>query len=192
MEVMRFKPSRAEILASVDKRVPDIMAEGMKVLFCGTNPGLYSAAIGRHFGRPGNRFWPALFAGGFTPRLYSPWEDESLLDLGYGLTNIRERATAGADELTPSELKAAAKRLSAKVERYRPGYLAVVGIGAYRVGFRKPKAVLGLQSDTIGETKIWILPNTSGLNAHYQPAALAVLFRELHDAAALLSADPPA
>ncbi len=179
---MRFKPTRAEILAAVDTRVPDILADGLKVLFCGTNPGLYSAAIGRHFGRPGNRFWPALFAGGFTPRLYSPWEDESLLDLGYGLTNIRERATAGAAELSAMELKAASARLVAKVERYRPSYLGVIGIGAYRIAFGRPKAQFGLQPETIGATRIWLLPSTSGLNASYQPAALAIRFRELHEA----------
>ncbi len=182
MEVMRFKPTRAEILAAVDTRVPDILADGLKVLFCGTNPGLYSAAIGRHFGRPGNRFWPALCAGGFTPRLYSPWEDESLLDLGYGLTNIRERATAGAAELSAMELKAASARLIAKVERYRPSYLGVIGIGAYRIAFGRPKAQFGLQPETIGATRIWLLPSTSGLNASYQPAALAIRFRELHEA----------
>lgn len=178
MEVMRFKPTRAEVLAARNTRVPDIIAEGLDVLFCGTNPGLYSAAIGRHFGRPGNRFWPALHTGGFTPRLYSPWEDDDLLDLGYGLTNIRERATAGAAELSHAELKAASKRLSAKVERYRPRYLGIIGIGAYRTAFNRPKAKLGLQQERLGETKIWILPSTSGLNAHYQPSALAVLFRE--------------
>jgi len=182
MEVMRFKPTRAEVLAAVNTRLPDILAEGLKVLFCGTNPGLYSAAIGRHFGRPGNRFWPALYAGGFTPRLYSPWEDESLLELGYGMTNIRERATAGAAELTDSELEAASARLIAKVERYHPRYLGVIGIGAYRTAFRRPKAQFGLQHDTIGETRIWLLPSTSGLNASYQPSALAVRFRELYDA----------
>ena len=182
MEVVRFKPSRAEVLAALNTRVPDILADGLDVLFCGTNPGLYSAAIGRHFGRPGNRFWPALYAGGFTPRLYSPWEDESILDLGLGLTNIRERATAGAAELTEYELKAASARLIARVERYRPRYLGVIGIGAYRIAFRRPKAQFGLQSETIGDTRIWLLPSTSGLNASYQPAVLAVRFRELHEA----------
>ena len=180
---MRFKPSRAEVLAAVNTRVPDILADGLKVLFCGTNPGLYSAAIGRHFGRPGNRFWPALYSGGFTPRLYSPWEDESLLELGYGLTNIRERATAGAAELSDTELKAASVRLIAKVERYRPRYLGIIGIGAYRIAFGRLKAQFGLQAEPIGATRIWLLPSTSGLNASYQPASLAVRFRELCDAA---------
>ena len=180
MEVTRFKPTRADVLAAVDKRLTDILAGGLDVLFCGTNPGLYSAAIGRHFGRPGNRFWPALFAGGFTPRLYSPWEDESILDLGLGLTNIRERATAGAAELGEAELKAASLRLIAKVERHRPRYLGVIGIGAYRTAVRRPKATFGLQTETIGTTRIWLLPSTSGLNASYQPSSLALHFGEFH------------
>ena len=182
MEVTRFKPTRAEVLASVDKRLPDIIGPGLKVLFCGTNPGLYSAAIGRHFGRPGNRFWPALHAGGFTPRLYSPWEDDDLLAFGYGLTNIGERATAMASELSDAELKAASRRLRDRVELHAPRYLGIVGIGAYRTAFGRKKAEFGLQTERIGDTKIWLLPSTSGLNAHYQPSSLAKLFRDLHHA----------
>lgn len=179
---MTAKPTRAEVLAAANRTVPDLIGPGLKVLFCGTNPGLYSAVIGHHFGRPGNRFWPAIFAGGFTDRLYSPSEDEAFLELGYGLTNIRERATAGMAELTTTELLAGCARLQAKVRRYQPKFLAVLSVGAYRVAFRQPKATLGLQPLEIGSTRVWLLPSPSGLNAHYQPAALGKLFRELNAA----------
>ena len=179
---MMRKPTPDEILAAGNKPVPDIIGPGLKVLFCGTNPGLYSAAIGHHFGRPGNRFWPAIQAGGFTDRLYSPYEDEDFLALGYGLTNVYERPTAGMAELTNAELKAGCGRLKAKVLTHRPRYLAVLSIGAYRIAFVQPKAILGLQPLEFGSTRIWVLPSPSGLNAHYQPAALGRVFRELRDA----------
>jgi TDG/mug DNA glycosylase family protein len=153
------------------------------VLFAGINPGLYSAAIGHHFGRPGNRFWPALFGGGFTPRLLSPFEENELLPLRLGILNVVDRPSARADELSASELVAGAKRLAEKVKRFEPAYLAVVGLGAYRTGFTRPKAVVGLQQEKIGKTKLWVLPNPSGLNAHYQAAELAKVFGELRDAA---------
>ena len=179
---MNLKPSRAVILAAGNTRVPDLIGPGLKVLFCGTNPGLYSAAIGHHFGRPGNRFWPAVFAGGFTERLFSPYEDGEFRGLGYGLTNIHERATAGMAELSNAELKSGCGRLKAKVLMHAPRYLAVLSIGAYRVAFDDPRAKLGLQSAMIGATRIWVLPSPSGLNAHYQPAALGRLFAELRAA----------
>jgi TDG/mug DNA glycosylase family protein len=153
------------------------------VLFVGINPGLYTAAIGHHFGRPGNRFWPALHAGGFTPRLLSPYEERELLPLGYGITNVVARATATADELTPAELLEGGRRLAAKARRYRPRRLAFLGIGAYRVAFGRPRAALGEQPELVGPSRAWILPNPSGLNAHYQAADLARLFRELRAAA---------
>jgi TDG/mug DNA glycosylase family protein len=159
--------------------VPDVIAPGLSVLFCGINPGLYSAYTGHHFARPGNRFWPTLFAAGFTPRLLHPSEELELLPLGYGITNVVRRASASADELTVEEMIRGGKQLRARVRRYRPRYLAVLGVGAYRVAFRQPKARLGLQPETIGETRLWVLPNPSGLNAHYQAAFLASLFREL-------------
>src|SRR4249920_3013096 len=127
------RPSRAELLAARGKTVPDVIAVGLAVLFVGINPGLYTAAIGHHFGRPGNRFWPALYAGGFTPRLFSPFESDRLLDLKFGITNVVDRATARADELTDDELRAGGKRLEARVKRWRPTVVAFVGIGPYRI-----------------------------------------------------------
>ncbi|MCE9530704.1 MAG: mismatch-specific DNA-glycosylase [Planctomycetes bacterium] len=174
-----WKPTKADLLAAHDKLVPDLAAKNLIVLFAGINPGLYTAAIGRHFGRPGNRFWPALHGGGFTPRLFSPFESDLLLDLKLGITNVVERATARADELTDDELRAGGKRLEAKVKRWRPTVVAFVGIGPYRVVSGIKDARVGLQKDLFGGSHAWVLPNPSGLNAHYQPAALAQLFGEL-------------
>jgi TDG/mug DNA glycosylase family protein len=173
------KPTKEELLAAEGKTVPDLIARDLRALFCGINPGLYSAATGHHFARPGNRFWPALHNSGFTDQLLSPFDERALLPLRCGITNIVARATATADELSAEELREGGRRLEAKVRRYRPLCLAILGIGAYRSAFVQPKASLGRQSATIGETMIWILPNPSGLNAHYQPKDLARLFREL-------------
>lgn len=173
-----YKPSKEEILASAGKTVPDVIASGLRVLFCGINPGLYSGATGYHFARPGNRFWPALYAAGFTDRLLSPFEEHELLKKKYGVTNVVERATATAAELSAEEIIEGGRRLEAKVRRMRPVFLAVLGVGAYRTAFGRPKAGLGLQPETIGNTSIWVLPNPSGLNAHYQPKDLARLFSE--------------
>jgi TDG/mug DNA glycosylase family protein len=177
-----WKPSKAEILASHGKTVPDVIAHDLRVLFCGINPGLYSGATGCHFARPGNRFWPALYAGGFTDRLLSPFEERELLTRGCGITNVVRRATAAASELSNEELIKGGRALEKKVRRYRPKFLAVLGVTVYRTAFAQPLARLGLQSETIGETRIWVLPNPSGLNAHYQPKDLARLFRELREA----------
>ncbi len=160
-------------------RLRDVIAPDLDVLFCGINPGLYSAAVGHHFARPGNRFWPALFAAGFTPRLFTGFDDVLLLDHACGITNLVARTTAAADELTPDELIAGARILRRKVRGYRPRYLAMVGFTAYRVAFAEPHARAGLQPTPIGATRVWLLPNPSGLNAHYQPADLARLFAEL-------------
>jgi TDG/mug DNA glycosylase family protein len=176
------RPSRAEILAAAGKTVPDVIAPGLRVLFCGINPGLYTAAVGHHFARPGNRFWPALHASGFTDRVISPWEERELLGRGLGITNVVDRATASADELTADELLAGGRRLAAKVRRSAPRVLAVLGIGAYRSAFARPKAALGPQAETIGATRVWVLPNPSGLNAHYAAHDLARLFRALREA----------
>ena len=157
----------------------DVIAPGLDVLFCGINPGLYTAAVQQHFGRPGNRFWPTLHRAGFTPRLFSPAEQHELLKLGIGITNVVARATAAADELTREELIEGGKILTRKVKRYKPRYLAIVGVGAYRTAFDRPKARMGLQDETIGDTKIWVLPNPSGLNANYQAAALGEMFGAL-------------
>jgi TDG/mug DNA glycosylase family protein len=177
------RPTRADIQAAAGKSVPDVIAQNLKVLFCGINPGLYTAAIGHHFGRPGNRFWPTLFAAGFTERLLSPYEERLLLDRGYGITNLVNKATASAEELTREELLAGGRRLAARVRRYKPAYLAVVGIGAYRTAFQRPRAGLGPQPEIIGGTHLWVLPNPSGLNAHYSLEDFTSLFRQLRLAA---------
>src|SRR5262249_53442672 len=155
--------------AADGKSIPDIIAPGLKVLFCGINPGLYSAAVQHHFARPGNRFWPALHAGGFTPRLFSPFEERKLLQLGLGITYVVDIASATAASLKRQHYVAGAIVLRAKVRRYRPAFLAILGVGAYRAAFEKPDAEVGSQRATIGRTRIWVLPNPSGLNAHYQP-----------------------
>ena len=156
-----------------------MIAPGLRVLFCGINPGLYSTAIGHHFGRPGNRFWKAMHASGFTPRLFSPSEDATLVDLGIGITNLCPRTTASADELTADELERGGRELVAKVVRYRPRAVAILGIGAYRVGFSRPEASIGRQDTPTGEALTWVLPNPSGLNAHYGIEDLVHHFRML-------------
>ena len=174
-----WKPTKAQVLAAHNQRVPDLVAMNLIVLFAGINPGLYTAAIGYHFGRPGNRFWPALFEGGFTPRLFSPFESSLLLELQFGITNVVDRATARADELTADELRAGAKRLQLKVQKWRPTVVAFVGIGPYRLISGKKDARVGLQNELFGGSHAWVLPNPSGLNAHYLPATLAQLFGDL-------------
>ncbi|MBV8780095.1 MAG: G/U mismatch-specific DNA glycosylase [Phycisphaerae bacterium] len=177
------KPTKADLAAAIFKKVPDLIAPRLSVLFVGINPGLYTAAIGYHFGRPGNRFWPALHAGGFTDRVLKPWENSQLLDHGCGITNMVARPTARADELTAEELRAGAISLEKKVRRYQPRFVAIVGITSYRTAFARPTAQLGLQNEKLAGASIWVLPNPSGLNAHYQPADLAKLFRALRNAA---------
>src|SRR5512147_1182323 len=153
------RPTRADLVAARDKMVPDVIAPGLRVLFCGVNPGLYSGATGHHFARPGNRFWPTLHKAGFTPRLLDPSEERELLALGYGITNLVPRATATADELSPEELVAGRRRLEAKVKRYRPRVVALLGIGAYRTAFARKAAVLGRQSEGLVNVTVWVLPN---------------------------------
>lgn len=177
-----WKPTKEQLLAATEKTVRDVIAPDLRVLFCGINPGLYTAAVGHHFARPGNRFWPALYAGGFTDRLLSPFDERELLKSGYGITNVVQRTTASADQLTKDEIVAGGERLRKKLLRYRPKVLAVLGMGAYRTAFNKPKANVGRQDEQIGQTLLWVLPNPSGLNANYQAAALARLFRELKEA----------
>jgi double-stranded uracil-DNA glycosylase len=176
------KPSKADLQAAAGRTVPDVIAPGLAVLFCGINPGLYSGYTGHHFARPGNRFWPTLHAAGFTERLLKPEEERELLDRGYGITNLVERATAAAAELSAEELAEGGKRLRAKVETYRPRVVAVLGVTAYRAAFRRPEAVLGLQPEKLGPARLWVLPNPSGLNAHYAPADLARVYREFREA----------
>ncbi len=180
---MPRRPTREELIAAAGRTVSDVIRPKLRILFAGINPGLYSAAVGHHFARPGNRFWPVLHAAGLTPRLLAPHEEHELLALGYGVTNIVPRSTAAAAELSPPELMHGARALEAKVKRYRPRVLAVLGVTAYRAGFERPRAALGPQAETIGNTVIWLLPNPSGLNAHYTPKTLAPLFRAVRDAA---------
>ncbi len=179
-----WKPTPAQLAAAAGKTVPDVIAPRLAVLFCGINPGLYSGAVGHHFARPGNRFWPALHASGFTPRLLSPFEERELPAWGLGITNLVARATASAEELGAAELSAGGRRLAAKVGRYQPRVLAVLGVTAYRQAFQQPQARLGRQKEPWGRTTVWILPNPSGLNAHYQPGDLRKLFRVLRAFAA--------
>lgn len=156
----------------------DIIAPNLKVLFCGINPGLLSAAKGFHFARPGNRFWPALHQSGFTPRQLRPEEQHELLSFGLGITNVVARATAGAADLKPEEYRTGGEQLRAKVQHFQPRWLAVVGIGAYRLAFDAPKAVIGRQELVIGGTGVWALPNPSGLNASWTTPRLVAAFRE--------------
>src|SRR5450432_2015373 len=186
-----WKPMREQILAAAGKTVRDVIAPNLRVLFCGINPGLYTAAVGHHFARPGNRFWKALYEGGFTDRLLSPFDERELLTAGYGVTNVVGRTTAAADELTKEEVISGGRRLAAKVRRQRPMCLAILGLGAYRTAFDQPRATVGLQPAKIGETILWVLPNPSGLNANYQQADLARLFIELKTAIETLRRSPP-
>jgi TDG/mug DNA glycosylase family protein len=188
-----WKPTRAQLAAAaVSGRVPDTIGPDLRVLFVGINPGLYSGAVGRHFARPGNRFWPALAAGGFTDGILSPFLSDQLLERGYGITNLVERSTNAAHELTAAELIAGAGILRRKVRRYRPAYVAIVGIMAYRIAFERPKAQLGRQEEGIGDAVVWVLPNPSGLNAHFRPAELGELFAELRHAADAKRSEPEA
>lgn len=176
---MQRKPTLEEIRAATGKTVPDIIAPNLHILFCGINPSLYSAAVGHHFARPGNRFWRSLYAAGFTEQLLAPFEDRALLQFGYGLTNIVDRSSARADELDAEELVIGQRQLSAKVQHYRPQCLAVLGIGAYRTAFNRPKAVMGRQDESLDGAIVWVLPNPSGLNAHYQLEDLKRVYQEL-------------
>jgi TDG/mug DNA glycosylase family protein len=179
---MPVKPTSEELQAAAGRTVPDVIAPSLNVLFCGINPGLYTAVVGHHFARPGNRFWPALHASGFTPRLLAPEEESLLLDYGLGVTNVVDRATASAAALRAEEYRQGAQHLERKVRQFAPRWLAVLGIGAYRTAFERAEAHIGPQSHAIGKTRVWVLPNPSGLNAHYRPAQLAELFAELRQA----------
>jgi TDG/mug DNA glycosylase family protein len=185
-EVRGARPTAADLAAARDLTIPDVIGPGLRVLFSGINPGLYSAATGHHFARPGNRFWPALYRSGFTPRLFRPEEQEELLELGLGITNVVPRATARADELTAQELRDGGQELLAKAVRMRPAWLAVVGVTAYRTAFGPPRAAVGPQELTAGRARLWVLPNPSGLNAHWSAQTLAEEFARLREAAGQL------
>jgi len=174
-----FKPTEQQLIDAHRKTLPDVIAPNLRVLFCGINPGLYTAAVGHHFARPGNRFWPALHLSGFTERLVSPFEERDLLQSGIGISNVVPHATASAAELTREDFIAGGRTLAAKIKRYRPRIVAILGLGAYRSAFDKPKAVVGDQGEPIHDARLWVLPNPSGLNANYQLPDLVRLFKEL-------------
>ena len=177
------RPTAAQMAAAHGSTIPDVIAPGLRVLFCGINPGLWSAVVGQHFARPGNRFWPALYASGFTPRLYGPADQGELPKLGLGITNVAARATARADELTPAELREGGAILTAKAAQHRPRWVAIVGITAYRTAFDRPRATIGPQDEPLADSRLWVLPNPSGLNAHWTAATLAEEFARLRLAA---------
>jgi TDG/mug DNA glycosylase family protein len=183
-----FKPTREQVAAAAGKTVPDVIAPGLRVLFSGINPGLYTAAVGHHFARPGNRFWPALHLSGFTLRQLSPFDEHELLEIGVGITNVVPHATASAAELTREDFVKGGQRLRAKIVRYQPRILAVLGVASYRTAFASPKAIVGQQNELVGNTRIWALPNPSGLNANYQLNDLVKLFRQLREDAGIASA----
>ncbi|MEV4137086.1 G/U mismatch-specific DNA glycosylase [Dactylosporangium sp. NPDC049742] len=174
------RPSRADLAAAADKVLPDVIAPGLDVLLCGINPGLWSAATGHHFARPGNRFWPALHLGGFTPRQLRPDEQHLLPGYGLGITNLAARATARADELTREELTTGGAILRDKVERFAPKWLAVLGVTAFRTAFGTARVQVGPQPQHFAGARLWILPNPSGLNAHFTLDKLATEFATLH------------
>ena len=180
-----WRPTRDQVAAAEGRTVPDVAAPGLRVLFVGINPGLYSGAVGHHFARPGNRFWKALHLAGLTDRVLSPFDERDLLARGLGITNIVTRATAGAKDLAPEELRAGARALRGKVARLRPAFVAFMGLSAYRIAFDRPGATPGEQSETLRGARVWLLPNPSGLNAHYQLAALGEAFAALRVAAGL-------
>lgn len=175
------RPSPSELAAAADRTIPDLVAPGLKVLFVGINPGLWSGATGRHFGNPGNRLWPVLHEAGFTPRRLAPTDGQQLLALGYGITNLVARTTASAAEIGADEIRAGVAPLEAKVARLRPRVVAFLGLSAYRTGFGRPKATIGPQPEPLAGTTVWLLPNTSGLNAHYQLPELVRLYRQLRE-----------
>ncbi|MEU7030766.1 G/U mismatch-specific DNA glycosylase [Streptomyces sp. NPDC014779] len=181
--------SAEELQAARDRVVPDVVAGGLSVLFCGINPGLMTAATGHHFARPGNRFWPVLHLSGFTPRQFAPAEQRELLAYGLGITNVVARASARADELSAEEYREGGRILTEKVARLGPRWLAVVGVTAYRTAFGEKGAAIGPQERVIegplGTTRIWALPNPSGLNAHWTAATMAEEFARLREAAGL-------
>ncbi len=174
-----FKPTKEDLRDATNRTTEDLIDYNLKVLFCGINPGIWSGATGFHFAKPGNRFWKTLHLAGFTDRVLHPSEEYELLERGYGITSFCKRTTARADELTADELIEGGRLLIKKLEKYQPKTLSVLGITAFRAAFEQPKAQLGLQPDKIANIPVWVLPNPSGLNAHYQLNDLAKLFRQI-------------
>jgi TDG/mug DNA glycosylase family protein len=181
----RIGPGGLDLEAARQRTIPDVLpapGQPLRVLFCGINPGLYSAATGWHFARPGNRFWPALHRSGFTPRLLAPREQDLLPGYGLGITNLAPRATAQASELTAAELRAGAERLAALARQHHPAFVAILGVTAYRTAFARPKATTGPQAELLADSRLWVLPNPSGLNASWPTPRLVQAFRELRTA----------
>ena len=181
--VRPFRPTPEQIAAAFGRKIRDVIGPNLRVLFCGINPGLYSGAVGHHFARPGNRFWPALHLGGFTESVWSPFDDAKLVEIGCGVTNIVNRATGSAEQLSHEELLAGARRLVRRIRKYRPAWVAFLGLTAYRIAFKRQQTKIGRQPERVGNTGIWVLPNPSGLNAHYQVADFGRLFAELREVA---------
>lgn len=177
----KHKPTKRELVEARGRTTDDLIDHDLKILFCGINAGLYSAATGFHFARPGNRFWKALHLSGLTDRQLEPSEENELLELGFGITGFCRRATASASELSKQEIIAGGERLVKRVEKYKPRILAVLAMTAYRTAFNRSGATVGLQNETIQDTQIWLLPNPSGLNANYQLPDFVRLFAELKD-----------
>jgi double-stranded uracil-DNA glycosylase len=182
-DIKPWKPTKQQLSDAAGKTLPDVIAANLRVLFCGINPGLYTAAVGHHFARPGNRFWPALHQSGFTDCLLSPFDERELLKCGIGISNVVPHATASAAELTREDFIKGGRLLTAKVKRFRPSIVAILGVGAYRHAFNQPKAQVGEQPERIHNARVWVLPNPSGLNANYQLPEIVRLFVELRRAA---------
>ncbi len=179
-----WPPPRARCAEGAGRSIPDLIADGLRVLLVGINPGLCSGATGYHFATPGNRFWSTMHRAGWTERQLRPDEPAALLALGIGITNLVDRATASADEVSGDELRAGAEELRRKVERHRPRAVAILGISAYRSAFDEADARVGRQSTRLGGVPVWVLPNPSGLNAHYGPAKLVEHFAAFREATA--------
>ena len=177
-----WRPTREQLEVARERTIPDVLADQLRVVFVGINPGLYSGAVGHHFARPGNRFWKALHLAGITDDVWLPSEDRNLLSIGIGITNIVGRATATAAELSAAELREGRRALGSKIERFRPAGVAILGVTAYRTGFERPKASFGLQDERFQGATLWVLPNPSGLNAHHQLDDLIRRFSELRAA----------
>ena len=180
----RVNPSEGELADARGRTIPDVLGPGLDVVFVGINPGLWSGAVGHHFARPGNRFWKALHGSGFTDRLLAPNEDATLLERNLGLTNLVARTTARADELSADEIRRGTRELEERLAPLRPRFVAVLGIGAYRTGFGRPDAALGPREEDLAGSRLWVLPNPSGLNAHHQLDDLTERFRVLRAALA--------
>ncbi len=176
---VRQRPSPAQLAAAAGRRVPDLISSGLRVLFCGINPSLYSAAVQHHFARPGNRFWRAIHRAGFTERVLMPSEENELLAHGVGLTNIVARATRSAAELSREDYRRGMASLGRRLERYQPEIVAFLGVGAYREATVRPEARVGEQPQRLAGARVWVLPNPSGLNAHYQLDGLAAAYAEM-------------